>query len=97
MRELMRVLVLWSKHRQYDGKNISISYSSGILAIIRRLLSVCHGNIEEVFWIFTGLITVFPQCFAISESVLAGSVTSVFRYEFTAFKALIEQNLPKVF
>lgn len=86
MRELMRVLVLWSKHRQYDGKNISISYSSGILAIIRRLLSVCHGNIEEVFWIFTGLITVFPQCFAISESVLAGSVTSVFRYEFTALK-----------
>jgi hypothetical protein len=97
MREILRVLVLWSKDRSLDGKDISISYNSGTLAIIQRLLSVCKGQAEEVFWIFTGLVRVFPRCFAVSESVLKGSVSSVFRYELTAFKALVEHNLPRVF
>ena len=60
MREILRVLVLWSKDRSLDGKDISISYNSGTLTIIKRLLSVCKGQAEEVFWIFTGLVRVFP-------------------------------------
>ena len=62
---ILRVILVWSKNREIDGKVMCLSYTSGILCFIRRLLEVCNGVIEEVFWILTGVIRAFPQLFTI--------------------------------
>jgi len=52
---------------------------------------------EDAFWILVGLIRLFPRPFSVSDSVLSGDCFSVMRYEFITFKALVEQNLPKLY
>lgn len=80
-----------------DNKTTGIGYYSSTLPFVNKLLLVCEGNQEQVFWILTGLIKAFPKLFVVDSSVLIDNVQSKFRYEFNAFKALIKQDLPKIY
>lgn len=102
MRNLLRVLILWSKNRtikNIEGKNkdVSFTYGKGLLQMIVRLFSLGNQvDEEDVFWVVSGLIRSFPRPFSVSESIMIEDCKSVVRYEIVAFKALIENRLPEV-
>ncbi len=84
MREVLRVMVIWSRNQE-----ISYSYGHGILDVIQRLLNVTKHSTEDVFWILVGLIQRFPRLFSISQSVLQGDCFSMMRLEMITFKSLL--------
>jgi hypothetical protein len=59
------------------------------------MITITHSE-EDCFWILTGIIRSFPRPFAVTGSVLNSDCDSVMRYEMTAFKAMLQQNLPAV-
>jgi len=59
------------------------------------MITITHSE-EDCFWILTGIIRSFPRPFAVMGSVLNSDCDSVMRYEMTAFKAMLQQNLPAV-
>lgn len=67
-------MVLWSRQKKDGDKEVSIAYGMGTLEIIQRLLSITGGqnSAEDAFWIFVGLIRIFPRPFSLSDSVLLG-------------------------
>lgn len=67
-----------------------------MLDFIHRLLSITDSNAEEVFWIVSGLVQIYPKPFSVPESVLEGDCFSMLRAEMITFKALLEYNLPEV-
>lgn len=73
---------------------MSFSYHTGMLKVVQRLVSLTQED-EDVFWVLTGIMKSFPRPFSVG-SVMFGEVESAMRYELTAFKALLEQNLPDV-
>ena len=76
----------------------TISYGSGFMHVIQRMLLVADGDEEGAFWILAGLIRSFPRPFAVKNSVLLDEqADSIMRYEMVAFKAALEHNSPKVF
>lgn len=97
MRTLMRVLILWSKNRSLsDNRAICLTYSTGFLDFVQRMISITQSE-QDCFDILSGIVRFFPRPFSVSESVLLGAGDSVMRYEMTAFKAMVQQNLPKIY
>ena len=60
------------------------------------MISITQSE-EDCFDILSGIVRFFPRPFSVSESVLLGTGDSVMRYEMTAFKAMVQQNLPKIY
>ena len=89
MRTILRALILWSKIREVEGVDCTITYGAGFMRIIQRLITITH-NEEDCFWIVTGLIRSFPRPFEVKSSVLDSDIDSCMRYEMTAFKALMK-------
>ena len=44
IRNLLRVLILWSKQEKNDGKNVVITYGSGFIDMIQRLNTITHSE-----------------------------------------------------
>ena len=95
MRNILRVLIIWSRNKKLDGKPASFSYTSGLMNILQRLLTIVP-NEEEAFWILNAMVRMIPRLFSTEESCLIGGRNSVMRNEMTAFKAILRENLPQI-
>ena len=72
MRNLLRVLILWSKQEKQEGKDVVISYGTGFMDMIQRLNAITHSE-PECFSILTGIIRSFPRPFSVEASILVES------------------------
>ena len=101
MRNLLRVLILWSKQEKQKGpngevKDVVITYGTGFMDMIQRLNAITHSE-QECFSILTGIIRSFPRPFSVEKSILVDRCDAMMRYEMTAFKAMVEHSLPEVY
>jgi hypothetical protein len=95
MRNILRVLVIWSRNKRLEGQPASFGYNKGLMKITHRMLTI-FKNEEDCFWIINGLIRMLPRLFSTDSSCLTGGRISVMRYEMTVFKAILRENLPDI-
>ncbi len=95
MRNILKALIVWSRNKKLDGKAVNFSYTSGLMNILQRLLTIVN-NQEDAFWILNGIVRMIPRLFSTDESCLLGGRNSVMRNEMTAFKAILRENLPQI-
>lgn len=94
MRNILRVLILWSRNKCIEGQIVSFSYTKGMMDIIQRLLTI--ANEEDAYWLLNGIVRMIPRLFSTDISCLIGGRISVMRNEMTAFKAILRENLPHI-
>jgi hypothetical protein len=94
MRQVLRVLILWSRNKRNDGQKVSFSYTIGLMKILQRLLT--FADEEQAFWLLNGIVRMIPRLFSTDVSCLLGGRNSVMRNEMTAFKAILRENLPGI-
>lgn len=87
MRDILRVLIMWSRNKKDEGQIISFSYTKGLMNIVQRLLTIADE--EDAFWLLNGIVRMIPRLFSTNESCLTGGRISVMRNEMTAFKAIL--------
>lgn len=94
IRSILRIMVLWSRNKTYEGQSISYFYTQGLISMIHRLLTIATE--EESFWILNGVIRSIPRFFSTDVSCLEGGRKSAMRFEMTIFKAILRENLPHI-
>ena len=53
-------------------------------------------SIEDAFWIIVGIVKQFPRLWCLKESSMLDDSKSLFRFELTCFKAILEVNFPNI-
>lgn len=94
MRNIFKVLIMWSRNKKNEGMAVSFSYTQGLMHITQRLLTIASE--EEAFWLLNGIVRMIPRLFSTDTSCLLGGRNSVMRNEMTAFKAVLRENLPLI-
>ena len=94
MRKLLRILVVWGKTFKYKGVNYQFCYPTGFLKFAHRLVNLM--SIEEAFWIVIGMVRQYPRLWCLQESSLLDDAKSIFRFEHTVVRAILEADFPKV-
>ena len=62
LRNILRVLILWSKQSILEDQNGVISYGTGFLDMIQRLIAITNSE-QECFSIIAGIIKAYPRPF----------------------------------
>jgi len=94
MRKLLRVLLVWGKNFKSKGVNYQLCYPTGFLKVVHRFINLM--SMEDAFWILIGFIRQYPRLWCLQESAMLDDAKSNFRFELTAFKAILEVNFPKI-
>lgn len=94
MRKLMKALLVWGKSFRVQGVDYQFCYTTGFLKIVHRLITMM--TLEEAFWILVSLVRELPRMWCLKESSMLDDGKSLFRLEFSAFKAIIEVHFPRI-
>ena len=94
MRKLLRILLVWGKTFKNKGVNYQLCYPTGFLKVVHRFVNLM--SMEDAFWILIGFIRQYPRLWCLQESSMLDDAKSNFRFELTAFKAILEVNFPKI-
>jgi len=54
IRQVLRVLVLWSRNKKHEGFKVSFGYTQGLMKILQRL--IIFADEEQAFWLLNGLV-----------------------------------------
>lgn len=94
MRKLMRILVVWGKTFQHQGKEYQFCYSTGFLKFVHRIINIM--TLEDAFLIIISMMRQNPRLFCLHNSSMLGDGKSNFRFEMGAFRAILQANFPSV-
>ena len=92
MRKLLRLLQVWGKNFKHHGINYQFCYPTGFLKVVHRLVNMM--SLEDAFWILIGFIRELPRMWCLSNSSLLDDGKSLFRFELSAFKAIVQVHFP---
>ena len=94
MRKLLRILIVWGKNFKHKGVDYQFSYTSGFLKLAHRLINMM--SLEKAFWIVVGMVRQYPRLWCLEESTLLDDAKSLFRFELTVIRSILEANFPSV-
>ena len=59
-----------------------------------RLINLMR--VEEAFWIVVGIVNQYPRLWCLAESSMLDDAKSLFRFELTSIRSILEANFPSV-